>query len=177
MPFSPPEQPQVNLLRPSLARIRKYLYLVHFYPNATLKGMVNGLEDVIHFSASRVSIDSGSFDEVTVDFVNSRESKPGKYTPGQVTLTVKADEEGKVLDLIDTWKRLIYDPETGAMFHPQHYECSMEIEFITLSGQPVTRYKFVGLWLQTPPTIDLDYSASEDIELDLTMKYRYYVKA
>lgn len=175
MAFNPPEQPQVNLIRPSLTRIRKHGYLVHFYPNATLKSMVNGLEDVILFSASRVSVDGGSFDEITSDWVNSRESKPGKYTPGQVTLTVKADEDGKILELIDAWKRLIYDPESGAMFHPQHYECSMEIEFLNISGQSIKKLKFVGVWLQTVPTLDLDYSASEELELDLTLKYRYFV--
>ncbi len=177
MAFSPPEQPQVQVVKPTLAKVRKHAYLFHFYPNATLKGMVNGIEDVILMTCSRVSIDGGSFDEITADYVNYRESKPGKYTPGQLTLTVKPDEDGKIFEFIDAWKRIIFDPESGAMAHARHYECSGELEVLTISGQPIKRWKFVGLWLQTVPTMDFDYSASEELEVDLTLKYRYFTLA
>lgn len=114
-------------------------------------------------------------DEIIIDQYNSRIKVGGKHTWNDVTLTIRDDVSSKVIQALDAqMNRQVNHNDQSAPVNAASYKFAMTIETLDGSNDSdgvLDNWELVGCWISDINWGDLDYSASEVVQVQLTVKY------
>jgi hypothetical protein len=152
---------------------RQYLY--YFKPSFPT-GVAAGpdVEKATYLVRSTV-LPSTNIDEIPLNWQGFDYKIPGKYTYDDFTCTFYVDLDAKILEIFQTWQRMVHDPTTNIYQLPGTVLADQQLELLGLDGKPLVKYKLVGAWPKNIGQVTLDYTANEPVYFDVTFTYVYHV--
>jgi len=153
---------------------RQYLF---YYKPSFPAGVAAGsdVEKMTYLVRSTV-LPSTNVDDIMLNWQGFDYKIPGKYTYDDFTCTFNVDLDAKILEIFNTWQRLIHDPTTNIYNLPATVLADQQLELLGLDGKPLTKYKLVGAWPKYIAQVTLDYTANETATFDITFAYVYHVQ-
>lgn len=127
--------------------------------------------------AVTVTRPSISFEEVQLDRYNSRGYVAGKHTWEPMTLTVEDDVTGGAAKVIQDqiqsqqWLTGAEGPFLGATPEASGYKFTTFIDMLDGQEQLIEKWTIEGCWIQAADHTDLDYAASDAVQITITIRY------
>lgn len=132
-----------------------------------------GLEgsDVIEMALRTAALPSTSSDEIELPFMNSRVYVAGKrsYENGSIALNDFVDKNTAAI--IHKWDLRVFDPETGGQGYAKDYKKSGLLVLYDPPLKDSRIWELRGIWPQAINYGSLDYSASDGVQIELTLRY------
>lgn len=118
-----------------------------------------------------------SFDEVQLDRYVNRSYVAGKYTWEALQLTVEDDISGRASKVIRSqlqkqqWLIGTEGPFLAASPEGSKYKFTAFLDMLDGAEQLVEKWTIEGCWIQAADYTDLDYAASEQVLINLTIRF------
>lgn len=130
--------------------------------------MMGGIDAWTLKTASRPSL---TFDEVTVDYINTKRYLSGKQTWNTIAVTLHDPIAPSASQKVMDWIRINYEPLTGRSGYSVYYKKDIVLKLLDPQGTVVEYWDIIGAWPQEAKFGDLDYSSSDNVEISFTLRY------
>lgn len=147
-------------------------YLFYFKP--IFPAEITGNTDIATYLVRATSLPETSIDEIPLAWQGFDFKVAGKYTYTDWNVTFNCDADAAILGTFHDWLRLIHDPTDNKYRSPSKYMIDQQLELLSLTGEPITKYKMVGMWPKVIGNSSLDYSNNEVVQFDITFAYIYH---
>jgi len=131
---------------------------------------VNGLEAYLIKTASRPSIE---FEEVVLEQMNLKRYVKGKATWGDITITLYDPIVPSAAQQVLEWVKLSHEATTGRDGYADSYKKEVTIELLGPVGDSIEKWILTGCWIKSANFNDLDFTSSDPVDIELTLKYDY----
>jgi hypothetical protein len=145
---------------------------------ATFANLGGGVDSQpLSMQAINVTRPSIDFEEVQLDRYNSRAWVAGKHTWQTMTLTVEDDITGTASRVIQEqmqqqqWLIGAEGPFLGKGEEGSLYKFVTYLEQLDGKEQTVEKWTIEGCWFQAVDYTDLDYAASDAVQINLTIRF------
>lgn len=129
---------------------------------------IDGIDAFMVKTASRPQI---TFDETVVDWINNKRKLAGKATWGDLSVTLYDPIAPSGAQQVMEWVRLNYESVTGRSGYADFYKRDIALKMLDPVGTVVELWDIKGAWASDINFNDLDYSASDAVEIALTIKF------
>lgn len=111
-------------------------------------------------------------DEIEIHFVNERVWVAGKPTFEAGTLTLKDYVDQPVMKAVADWRRLVYNPNTGAVGLAKNYKVDADVILFAPDGTYRRKWMLRGCWpQQVVYGGTLDMSSMDPNKIEITIRY------
>ena len=73
------------------------------------------------------------------------------------------------------WVRLSHESVTGRDGYSDFYKKDVDVQVLGPVGDIVEQWKLKGAWIQSANFNDLDFSSSDPVEIEVTLRYDYAI--
>ena len=154
-------EPSDIMFKPFEPKLKnRYNFLIDGIPAYTIK------------TAARPSI---TFDEIQLDHLNTRRWVKGKGYWNEMALTLYDPIVPSAAQAVMEWVRLAHESVTGRDGYSDFYKKDVDVQILGPVGDIVEQWKLKGAWIQSAAFNDLDFSASDPIEIEVTLRYDYAI--
>lgn len=129
---------------------------------------INGIDAFTAKTASRPQV---VFDETVIDYGNQKRYLSGKGTWQALSLTLYDPIVPSASQKVMEWIRLNWENATGRMGYAQFYKKTINLKLLDPVGAVVEDWEMQGTWIQDANFNDLDYAASEAVEIALVLRF------
>ena len=133
---------------------------------------IGGISAFVIKTAQRPQI---TFDEVELEHMNITKyvKGKGKWQTQQITLydPIVPSAAAEVIE----WIRLHHESATGRDGYQDFYKKNVTLSVLGPVGDIIEKWTLYGTWIQDATFGDLDFSASEPVEITLTLRYDYAI--
>ena len=133
---------------------------------------VDGIPAYTIKTANRPQI---TFDEVELQHLNVKRFIKGKGTWQTLQFTMYDPIVPSAAQAVMEWVRLSHESVTGRDGYADFYKKDLSINVLGPVGDVVEEWTLKGAWIQDATFGDLDFAASEPVEITLTMRYDYAI--
>jgi hypothetical protein len=112
-----------------------------------------------------------TFDEVVMDYINTKRYVSGKQTWGPIAITTHDPIAPSAAQKVMDWVRLNYEPLTGRMGYATFYKQDIVLKLLDPQGTVVEYWDIIGAWPQDVNFGDLDYATSDNTEISFTLRF------
>ena len=133
---------------------------------------IDGLPAYVIKASGRPQI---TFEEVELRHMNVSRYVHGKGTWQPITMTLYDPIVPSASQAVMEWIRLSHESVTGRDGYSDFYKKNITFNLVGPVGDVVEEWELVGAYIQSANFGDLDFSASEPVEITLTLKYDYAV--
>jgi len=144
----------------------------------TFAGMGDGVSSQdLSLQVVTVTRPSISFDEVQLDRYVNRSYVAGKYTWEEMNIAVEDDVSGKASRVIQSqlqkqqWLVGTEGPFLGAASEGSKFKFTTFLDMLDGNEQMIEKWTIEGCWLKTVDYTDLDYKASEQVMINLKIRF------
>ena len=136
-----------------------------------LDTVIPGAGNILEMSVRTAFIPGESSDEIEIPFMNGRVYIPGKviYDAGSVTFNDYVDKN--TAQVIAAWRKLCYNPETGAIGYASVIKKRGEVALLSPDFTVERVWEIHGMWPQARGAGTLDYSASDVVQVEVTFRF------
>ena len=114
---------------------------------------------------------SESNDEIELQYANEKRYVAGKATFEAAPLVLKDMVDIGIAAAIVRWRRQVYNPETGSIGLARDYKKNADLTIVAPDQSSVRIWKFVGMWPQAVKYGSLDMTASDKVNVEVTLRY------
>lgn len=142
---------------------------------------INDGTNIIVLSLQTFQLPTESTDPIEIYYMNEQRSYAGRtrYDGGTLSLTDWIDKG--TVDVVNQWRRQVYDPATGRVGLKTEYAKEGNL-YLYPPGSPGTtganaapvftrQWQLQGLWPESVSWGPLDMAASEKVQIDVTLRY------
>ena len=133
---------------------------------------IGGISAFVIKTAQRPQI---TFDEVELEHMNITKyvKGKGKWQTQQITLydPIVPSASAAVME----WIRLHHESATGRDGYQDFYKKNITFQVLGPVGDVIEKWTLYGTWIQDATFGDLDFAASEPVEITLTLRYDYAI--
>jgi len=133
---------------------------------------IDGIPAYLIKTAARPAIE---FEEVELNHLNVKRFIKGKATWQPVTMTMYDPVVPSAAQAVMEWVRLSHESVTGRDGYSDFYKKDVTIEVLGPVGDVVESWKLKGTWIQAANFNDLDFSVSDPIDIEVTLRYDYAI--
>ena len=133
---------------------------------------IEGINAYLIKTMNRPQIDS---DEVILEHMNVTRYVKGKSRWSTIDITLYDPIVPSGAQQVIEWIRLHHESVTGRDGYSDFYKKNITFNLVGPVGDVVEEWELVGAYIQSANFGDLDFSASEPVEITLTLKYDYAV--
>ena len=133
---------------------------------------IDGILAYLIKTANRPSI---TFEEVELNHLNVKRFVKGKGTWETVSFTLYDPVVPSAAQSVMEWIRLSHESVTGRDGYSDFYKKDVDIQVLGPVGDIVEQWKLKGAWIQSANFNDLDFSSSDPIEIEVTLRYDYAI--
>jgi len=108
-------------------------------------------------------------DEIAINFGNEVRKVAGKATYESLQLVLKDFVDEQVAQQLITWRRLVYDPNTGAIGLAKDYKKSGEVIMFGPNGEVERTWEIIGIWPSKLDPGNGDMNANENNKITTTL--------
>ena len=133
---------------------------------------IDGINAYLIKSMNRPSLES---DEVVLEHMNVTRYVKGKSRWQPLEIMLYDPVVPSAAQQVIEWIRLHHESVTGRDGYSDFYKKNVTFNLLDPVGAVVEEWELVGAYIQSANFGDLDFSASEPVEITLTLKYDYAV--
>ena len=133
---------------------------------------LNGLPAFLVKTMARPSI---SFEEVELHHMNVKRYVHGKATWEPIEVTLYDPVVPSAAQGVMEWIRLHHESVTGRDGYSDFYKKDLNFQVLGPVGDIVEEWKLKGAFIQDANFGELDFSSSEPIDIQLTLRYDYAI--
>ena len=133
---------------------------------------IEGINAYLIKTMNRPQIDS---DEVILEHMIVTRYVKGKSRWSTIDITLYDPIVPSGAQQVIEWIRLHHESVTGRDGYSDFYKKNITFNLVGPVGDVVEEWELVGAYIQSHNFGDLDFSASEPVEITLTLKYDYAV--
>ena len=116
-----------------------------------------------------------TFDEVELNHMNVKRYVKGKGVWDQLELTLYDPIVPSGAQSVMEWVRLAHESVTGRDGYSDFYKKDVSFQTLGPVGDVVEEWTLKGAWIQDAQFGDMDFSASDPVEITLTLRYDYAI--
>lgn len=110
---------------------------------------------------------------VEIHWINKVRYVKGKTTFDSVKLTLHDPITPSGAQAVMEWIRRHHEPLTGRDGYASIYQQNIELKLIDPAGVVIESWTFYNAWIESAEFGSLDYSKSDLLDIDLTIRYDY----
>ena len=133
---------------------------------------IDGIPAYLIKTASRPTI---SFEEVELNHLNIKRWVKGKASWETIEITMYDPVVPSAAQAAMEWIRLSHESVTGRDGYSDFYKKDVDFQVLGPVGDVVEQWKLKGTWIQAANFNDLDFAASDPVEISLTLRYDYAI--
>jgi len=133
---------------------------------------IDGIPGYIVKAATLPEID---FEDVTIDYMNTKFKTLGKPTWNDITLTFYQPVVPSGAQAVMEWVRLAYESVTGRAGYSDFYKKDVTLQLVGPVGDIVQQWKLVGAFVKNANFQDVDWSSSEPLTITAVVRYDYAI--
>jgi len=133
---------------------------------------IDGIPAYIVRTMSRPQI---TFEEVVLDHMNVKRYIKGKGEWQQMSVTLYDPVVPSAAQSVMEWIRLSHESVTGRDGYSDFYKKDLNFQVLGPVGDIVEEWKLKGAFIQDANFGELDFSSSEPIDIQLTLRYDYAI--
>ena len=133
---------------------------------------VDGINAYLIKAMNRPTLES---DEVVLEHMNVTRYVKDKSRWSTIDITLYDPIVPSGAQQVIEWIRLHHESVTGRDGYSDFYKKNITFNLVGPVGDVVEEWELVGAYIQSANFGDLDFSASEPVEITLTLKYDYAV--
>ena len=133
---------------------------------------LNGLPAYLVKTMARPSI---TFEVVELHHINVKRYVHGKATWEPIEITLYDPVVPSAAQGVMEWIRLHHESVTGRDGYSDFYKKDIDFQVLGPVGDVVEEWKLKGAFIQAANFNDLDYSASDPVDISLTLRYDYAI--
>mgnify|MGYP001384483169 FL=1 len=116
-----------------------------------------------------------TFEEVQLDHLNVRRWVKGKGVWQTLQCTLYDPVVPSAAQAVMEWVRLSHESVTGRDGYSDFYKKDVTFQVLGPVGDIVEEWKLKGTWIQDAQFGDLDFAASDPVDITLTLRYDYAI--
>lgn len=130
-------------------------------------------KEIIRLSAISFALPNENNDPLELPYGNEKVYAAGKANFDASALVLRDYVDQETRNAILRWRRLVYDPETGAVGLARDYKKRASIVLKGPDGSTVydREVELIGCWPQAVTAGTLDYSAGDPVQIEVTIQY------
>lgn len=133
---------------------------------------IDGIPSYMIKTASKPTI---TFDEIVLDHINVKRKLKGKGDWGPIDITLFDPIVPSGAQAVMEWVRLSHESLTGRDGYAGMYKKDVDIYQLGPIGDKIEHWKLKGAFITSAGFGDVDWSASDVVEISLTLTYDYAV--
>ena len=133
---------------------------------------IDGIPAYLIKTANRPSI---SFEEVELNHMNVKRYVKGKGRGQTLQCTLYDPIVPSASQAVMEWIRLSHESVTGRDGYSDFYKKDVTFNLLGPVGDVVEEWVLKGAWIQDSTFGDMDFGASEPLEITLTLRYDYAI--
>lgn len=132
--------------------------------------------EVLQFRVQSSVLPGRTIDPVVTSLGGYDITDPGRI-PGPRTWTTTFTEgtDVQILQRIDSWQKLCFDPETGVQGSRADVKRIALFELLDNAKNVTLSRQIVGIWPQDLTDVPFDNASSENVAVDVTWSYDYHI--
>ena len=145
-----------------------------FEPKLKNRFMMNidGIPAYLVKTANRPQV---TFEEVTLEHMNVKRYVKGKGEWQQMAITLYDPVVPSAAQSVMEWVRLSHESVTGRDGYADFYKKDITFQVLGPVGDVIEEWKLKGAFIQDANFGELDFGASEAVEIALTLRYDYAI--
>jgi hypothetical protein len=80
-------------------------------------------------------------------------------------------EDGGIIELLQNWRNVIHNPETGFRGSPTTYKTDAYLQLLKTDNTVLKTAKILGIWPETVDDATLDKATSDMLRIPITFSY------
>ena len=133
---------------------------------------IDGINAYLVKAMTRPTLES---DEVVLEHMNVTRYVKGKSRWQPIDITLYDPIVPSAAQQVMEWVRLGHESVTGRDGYSDFYKKTITFNMLGPVGDVVEEWELKGAWIKTANFGDLDFSASDPIEISLTLQYDYAI--
>ena len=133
---------------------------------------IDGIPAYLIKTAARPQI---TFEEVTLEHMNVKRYVKGKGEWQQMAITLYDPVVPSAAQSVMEWVRLSHESVTGRDGYSDFYKKDITFQVLGPVGDVIEEWKLKGAFIQDANFGELDFGASEAVEIALTLRYDYAI--
>ena len=133
---------------------------------------IDGIPAYLIKTAARPSIE---FEEVELNHMNVKRYVKGKATWQSIEITMYDPVVPSAAQSVMEWIRLSHESVTGRDGYSDFYKKDVQFQVLGPVGDVVEQWTLKGTWIQSANFNDMDFSSSEPVEIECTLRYDYAI--
>ena len=133
---------------------------------------IDGVPAYMIKTANRPQI---TFDEVELNHINVKRYVKGKGVWQTMQITLYDPVVPSAAQAVMEWIRLGHESVTGRDGYADFYKKDITFNVLGPVGDKVEEWTLKGAWIQDATFGDMDFGASEPLEITLTLRYDYAI--
>ena len=133
---------------------------------------VDGVPAYLIKTANRPQI---TFEEVTLEHMNVKRWVKGKGAWQTMNVTLYDPVVPSAAQAVMEWVRLSHESVTGRDGYSDFYKKDVNFQVLGPVGDIVEEWTLKGTWILDAQFGDMDFGASEPVEITLTLRYDYAI--
>jgi len=125
------------------------------------------------FAIKSTGLPGGTFNEVVIDYMNSKFYFPGKWEWETISMTLRDFIGENSSQKLYDWFTSQFSPEKGGQAMGGEVKSNIIISLLDPRGSVIERWTLMGAFLKEAKWGDLDYSDDGERELTITIRYDY----
>jgi len=139
--------------------------------NFTVEIPLGNDKEYISLSCQAIPLPVESNDEVEIQYQNEKRYVAGQATFDATSFTVRDYVDVDTRGAIMRWRHQVYNPATGAIGLASNYKKTVWIVMEGPDGATTRVCKLTGCWPQAVNGGTLDMSASDQVQIEVTLRF------
>jgi len=141
-----------------------------FEPKRKFRWIIE-IEGVDAFLAKTANRPTYTFEEITIDWINTKRYLAGKFAFETLAITLYDPIAPSGAQQVQEWIRLNYEIVSGRSGYADFYKRDLTLKLLDGVGNVVELWDLTGCWPTNVTYGDLDYASQEAVEMSLTLRF------
>lgn len=130
--------------------------------------------ELLQFRCTSAVLPGRTIDQVVTSLDGYDISDAGRIPgPRSWTTTFVEGTDAQIIERVDSWQKLIFDPETGVQASRTDYKRTATLEIYGNNKEVTATREIIGIWPQAVADLQFDKTSSEGVTLDVTWAFDY----
>ena len=155
-----------------MATLEANTFLSQTYEPLRVYRWVFGIGDILDaFTAKTFARPSRSFEEIQMDYINTKRWMAGKHTWNDIQLVLYDPIAPAAAAKVEEWIKLNYNSVDGKAGYSAVYKQPINLKMLDPIGNVAQEWIITGAWPRDVNYGPLDYASSEAATIELTIRY------
>lgn len=155
-----------------MATVEANTLLSQTYEPLRVYRWIFGIGDILDaFTAKTFARPTRSFEEIQMDYINTKRWMAGKHTWNDIQLVLYDPIAPAAAAKVEEWTKLNYNSTDGKAGYAAVYKQTINLKMLDPQGNIAQEWEIRGAWPRDINYTGLDYASSDAATIELTLRY------